>query len=364
MSKNIVSFFRARLFPWIAENASDRDALSGIDTKHFWIVPIAKTDPAYAEIEKELLAKFLGTKTLSDTVADQYRLRLIDDCGIRSLLMCHADGLPINIDQNIPFVFESFEPTFLQRLEFIIDAKIPACVPIPSRIVTDAVNNKDAIFEADLEPYLPNVVGWAIAPSSEFSGDSANVIYTRALINASDFRSASRNFANLLAELALSLPTDSHQWLFDQLYFAITSRKSEYLYLGLYQLLEFFFPLKGIASLKSALDFGGSLLELRAMCSDKLGWNVNHQFGARAATYYGTVAFAQICLNRSLPAEAGQEKIDTFKADAIGKIAELRHRIAHQSFAAAPVLDEELRTKTEALIILLVEAFNSYSTMH
>lgn len=360
MSKNVKTLFRGSVWDWLIENAQLEDTAASLDKTKFWIIPATSGDPELGELEKALVARFSATKVLSSKEIDQYHFRLVSEGEDRSLLICRTDGLPIQVKENLPFAFDTSSATFLQRMDFITTCKVPSPSVVPARLVIDAASSGTPLFEGDLEPYLPSVISWKISPSSSFYADDFGVTCIRVLINLSNTASPAHAFSNLIVQLALSIPAKDHDWLLDQLYFALTSRKLEYFFLGLYQLLEFFFPLKGITALKDKIGYKGTFLELRASCNEALGWNINHHTGARAAAQLASEAFANICLGRSLPTDASSEAVEKHKVDAIGKISDLRHLIAHQSFAARQTDEEGLSVKTEALLALLLEAFASY----
>lgn len=363
MSKNVKKFLQGAVWEWLITNSQLSDHVASLDKKAFFVVPAAAGDPSSVELSRQLIERFSRSKILSTKAVDEYIFRLISDDDEYLLLVCRRDGFPIKIEDDLPFVYETGNAIFLQVMDFITNENVPAPETVPPRLVIDAVSTGDALFEADLKPYLPHVVSWRVPTSNPYHGDSFEVACVRLLLNLNGAGSPVRRFSNLLVQLALVIPERNHDWLFDQLYFTLNSRKPEYLFLGLYQLLEFFFPLKGVAALKSALDYKGSYLQLRAFCSEALGWNINHHTGARAAVHLSSEAFADICLGRALPGGAAADAIEKHKMDAIVKISELRHTLAHQSFAARKVGDD-LDVKTEALLSLLIEAFDTYKRRH
>lgn len=364
MSRSVKTFLRGAVWTWLVKNAQLIESAAALDKERFFIVPLAPGDPGYGELTKTLIQRFSASKSVAIRFADEYVFRLLMEGDDLLVLASRIDGIPLRIGEAHPFELEKGDATFLQRMDFITAADLSAPAVIPARLLTDAVATNSAVFENDLEPYLPSVTSWRISKGSDFYGDSFEVICVRVLINIVGSDAPARRFSGLLVQLALAMPVKDHDWLFEQLYFALTSRKSEHLFLGLYQLLEFFFPLRGIAALKQALGFNGSFLQLREHCSNALGWNINHHTGARAAAQLCSEAFADICLGRALPANSPGDVIEKHKVDAIGKISELRHLLAHQSFAARKADEEGLNVKTEALLSLLIEAFTTYRRHH
>ena len=347
------------MWDWVSVNAQLNKLLEPIEKKNFWIVPSALGGHEALSTEKALLERFINTKVISQKEIDQYCFRLIAEGGDRYLLIAKVDGESINFIENDLFDFEEGNSTFLQQIDFIANFKIPSPAGIPSRLVVDALSKKESIFEADLKTYFPQVISWKISPSNPHFEDDFAVICVRAIINLTDLKSPIRDFSGLIVQLALVIPRENHDWLFDQLYFSIANKRLEYFFLGLYRMLEFFFPLKGVVALKSRIGYAGTFLELRAFCSETLGWNINHHTGARAAALLVSEAFANVCYGRTVQ-NSTSDAIEKYKLDAIGKISELRHMLAHQNFAEMKPDQTELMTKTEALLTLLTEAFVTY----
>ncbi len=360
MSKNVKAFLRGPVWKWLSKNTQLGDSAGSLKSDDFFVVPLAADDPNYKTLTAVLIKRFSTTKTLGSRVADEFVFRYLTDGEGVLILASRLDGLPLKVEGEAPFEFEPGDATFLQRMDFIVGEDLPSPTSVPARLLIDAISTKSALFEADLEPYLPQVVSWRLMPGTAFFADSFDVACARVLINLSGNNAPARKFSDSLSQLALVMPTQGHDWLFEQLFFALTSRKQEHLFLGLYQLLEFFFPLRGVSALKKAIGYQGSFLELRAYCSEALGWNINHHTGARAAAHLCSEAFANICFGRTLPADSASDVIEKHKVDAIGKISDLRHSLAHQSFATRNTDEEGLLVKTNALLSLLIEAFSAY----
>lgn len=362
MSKNIKQLMSQQFFPWILSN-SDIDVRNvSLNAEDLWIIPRTpgESTKEEKEQEKELIRRFSKTKTISTKTIDQYHFRVVSVYEDIFIFICKTDGTQLKTEDTLSFDFAKAEATFLQRMDFISSLEVPSASTIPSRILTEAIRNREAIFEKDLEAYLPDIIFWK-TPYLLHQSDQVDVLILQALLNLQKSISPAYEYAEKLTELSLSIPTKEHEWLFDQLNFAITSRKNEYLFLGLYQLLEFFFPFKGISALKERIGYNGSFLQLRAFCSESLGWNVNHSTGAKAAAHLASEKFASICLEQSIPTDTSPEKIEKYKMDAVAKISDLRHLIAHQNFSAKPSNEEDLRLKINALITLLIDAFDSYN---
>lgn len=361
MSKNIKTFMRNDVFDWLVQNSSDPMQVATLNRENFWIQPFAKTDTKPTEEEKELIRRFNSTKVDSQQEVDLWHFRIINESGVRQVMIANARGFFETNQSGFLFPFEIEKSTFLQRLEFIVEKGLSSVRKIPSRVLVSTVNSKEPILEADLEDYLPKVETWLIGMDSPSQGDSDQVLVSKALVNLEIDNNLVQKNGMQFAELAINLPDKNHEWLFDQVYFAICCRRPEHLYLALYRIFEFFFPMKGLTSLKSKLQFTGSILQLREYCTTSLNWNVNHQYGARAAADYGGTGFAKLCLDRELTHYADVEAERKLKSDAIEKITELRHRLAHQTFNKEVVTPDDLGKKIRALLSLLIESFGHYA---
>lgn len=360
MSKNIKKFIQNDIFDWLVQNSSDPAQVAGLDRKNFWIQPFVKTDSKPTEKEKQLIVRFESTKVTSQQEVDLWRFRIVDESGARQVMIANLRGSFETNQAGFLFPFEIGKSTFLQRLDFIIEMGISAIRPIPNRVLLSSVTSKEPIFEADLEDYLPKVETWSLSMDDPSRAEGDRVLVTKALVNLEIDNTLVWQNGLEFAELAVTLPEKDHDWLFEQVYFAISCRRPEHLYLALYRIFEFFFPMKGLMSLKAQLEFTGSMLQLREYCRTSLNWNVNHQYGARAAADYGGTAFAKLCLDREFAPDADEDTVRKLKADAIEKITELRHRLAHQTFNKEVVTPDDLGKKIRALLSLLIESFGQY----
>ncbi|EON13778.1 hypothetical protein [Pandoraea sp. SD6-2] len=360
MSKNIKKFIQNDIFDWLVQNSSDPAQVAGLNRNDFWVQPFAKTDSKQTEEEKQLIARFESTKVTSRQEVDLWRFRIVDESGARQVTIANIRGFFETNEAEFLFPFEIGKLTFLQRLDFIIEMGISAVRPIPNRILLSATTSKEPILEADLENYLPKVEAWSIGKDDASRIEGDRILISKALVNLEIDNALVRQNGLEFAELAVTMPEKDHDWLFDQVYFAISCRRPEHLYLALYRIFEFFFPMKGLMSLKAQLEFTGSMLQLREYCRASLNWNVNHQYGARAAADYGGTTFAKLCLDRELAPDADEDTVRKLKADAIEKITELRHRLAHQTFDKEVITPDDLGKKIRAILSLLIESFGQY----
>lgn len=356
MSKNIGKFIRNQVFDWLSENSTDPLSVSVADRSNFWISPYIPTNLEQKQNLDRLADEFAKSKIEDTTVFDDYRFgTIVADEGLYTVVGC-LSGSGANPIRGLDETYEEQTLSFLLRLEFLSSLKIPTKTPIPSRLIIDSILRKEPFFERDLEPFLPDLSVWR----SRVQRDEAyEVGYVRALLAMNEVSAPISQFRELLIQLALSLPRFSHSWLFDQLLLAIASHRIEFLYLRLYRLLEFFFPMKGLIGLRDRLKFEGSVLDLRSYCDTNLAWSVNHNTGLRTCVSFSSSAFAVTCHGKSEP-PGDEQAITRFKEDAMAKIAELRHKIAHQNFEKPAFGTQEVHQKTEALLIFLAEAFPTY----
>ncbi|WP_155808161.1 hypothetical protein [Bordetella petrii] len=360
MSKNIRNFIRGDIFDWLVQNSVDPGQFAGGRREDFWIRPFATKEVKPTEEEKQLIARFNSTKVTSQQEVDLWCFRIVNESGARQVMIANRRGSFETNQESFLFPFEIGKSTFLQRLDFVIGMKIPAVRPIPTRVLLSALTSKEPIFEADLEDYLPKVETWSLSADDSTRVEGDRVLVSKVLVNLEIDNALVRQNGLEFAELAVTLPEKDHDWLFEQLYFAISCRRPEHLYLALYRIFEFFFPMKGLLSLKAQLEFTGSMLQLREYCRTSLNWNVNHQYGARAAADYCGAAFAKLCLDRELAVDADEDTVRKLKIDAIEKITELRHRLSHQTFNKEVVTSDDLGKKIRAILSLLIELFGQY----
>ncbi|MFY3160165.1 hypothetical protein ACOTFR_12125 [Achromobacter xylosoxidans] len=361
MSRNVKKFIQHDLFDWLVSNSVDPGQLSQLDRNKFWIQPVAKETADISDKERELVEKFQSAKVVGTVDIDSWCLQIVDVADSRQVMIANRRGSFDDFGLGSFFSFASEDSNFLQRMQFIAGRNLVAARPIPNRIMIDAVQRKEPILEADLEIYLPKVATRITDAEEPSRSRHVGALFSKVLIELESDNYLIKTHGLEFAALALSLPEQDHDWLFDQLYYAICCRRPEHLYLALYRMLEFFFPIKGLSSLKSQLQYQGSVLQLREHCRSSLNWNVNHQYGARAAADYGGVNFAALCLGREISIDADADAVNKFKGDAIEKITDLRHRLAHQTFNGQVVTPADLESKTRAIIILLKDAFAQYS---
>ncbi|QCI13040.1 hypothetical protein E6B08_17420 [Pseudomonas putida] len=172
-----------------------------------------------------------------------------------------------------------------------------------------------------------------------------------------------------IIELARALPQNHHDWLFSQLYSVVRSRKIENVFLGLYKILEFFFPLQNVLELKEKISFKESNLNLIRHCIDTLQWHIGHYKGAQSSVNFASPRFAEIGLDRTFthkPSEAGNDnpRADAekkFKIKAMDYLSNIRHDLTHQNFSYKAYETDEMLRCCQALVSYLTEAFSQYS---
>ncbi|WP_186007441.1 hypothetical protein [Pseudomonas lactis] len=351
MTRNPITFIKGPLLEWLKKN-SDEGIIDA-----FWPVPCDRESADFRELCNNGVRLFQNcywgdAERLDGIFLSNFKLN--DD-----IYFCISSS-----DQ----LFETYDPTafglietelhFLQSSAFLVISDFKLKRPIPSRLL-----NGDT-FEDDLQKFFPKITAFRLAEDN--TREYLLATYIRVVLAAEPPESPSLIFKDELIALALLIPETDHNWLFFQLLSLITSKRHENLYLELYRLLEFFFPIANIFNLKNQIAYPGAPLELLENCRTQLSWNMNHNTGARAALKYSGTRFAEILSGEAfnLPPDCSREERDkktlAFKSTAMESLAELRHSLTHQNFKRTTVKRENLIKSTESLLVFLGEAFTAY----
>ncbi|WP_157636899.1 hypothetical protein [Burkholderia ubonensis] len=351
MSVNVKQLFGTALRGWIARNLADGPGT--VDAK-FWVVPVHPEDPEYDDLATTAIDVLNKTK-------------LIDSLEHESLvfvLLADSDGTKLCIgDKELPISnwdlaletdeFSEASLNFLQRAHITTKHGFAPRKLIPYAILKDA-----PVYEDDLLDYLPEICILKLEKDS--IADGLHVICLKALIAMEGESSHVYTLREDILNVGYSIPAESHDWIFGQLYSAVRSRRLANFYLELYKLFEFFFPIDSILNLADRLGYNKSELALLEYCRGTLSWNVNHQRGARSAAAYATTAFAEVCLGETFVGDAVQAT--TFKERAIERLTTTRHVLTHQDFRPAFVPEVELKQLTEGMLLFLRDAFSEYAS--
>ncbi|MEB2621441.1 hypothetical protein [Pseudomonas sp. YuFO8] len=351
MSINIKELLSVSLRNWVGSEMIAPDGVSV--AQKFWVNPVDEHDPEFKALVSEGIAKIECTRIVDSLKHDALLYVLIEDDSGRKIFISHSSGVLPEFRMDDSFSeFLDGELHFLQFAYLVTRFNVPAFQKIPHSLVDSL-----PIFEDDLLPYFPRVYVFDLKGSAGY--DDMWVVCLKASLLLERGQSYVADFYSHIVEVALSIPSDGHDWIFEQLLTAIQSSRLISFYLELYKIFEFFFPLDSIFKLADRLDFYNSELELLGHCRGALSWNVNHQRGARSALAYATVSFAEICLDEQYCASTSEV---AFKERAAEKMTTARHSLTHQDFRSVAVSSGELHRMTLALLVFLQDAFKEYSS--
>lgn len=227
------------------------------------------------------------------------------------------------------------------------------------------IMNDGYVFEEELLQMLPKLL--TLNLNNDFSGEKFELKLIRVLLYIEFLDKEYDILYEKIIELALSLPEDGHDWLYFELIRAIRSKKQDSMFLCLYKMLEFFFPLNNIFNFSNHIKFNGSILELLEYCRSQLNWNVNHNYGLRAAKDYASHNFCSFLdvnistIDEVSDVEHRKNKIDQMKSAGLEKLAKLRHALTHQNFKELETNDDEISKSIISIIIFLTESFSEYN---
>lgn len=220
------------------------------------------------------------------------------------------------------------------------------------------------VFEEELRQFLPKLL--TLSLEKKYTNEKPELKIIRVLLHVELLDKKHEAIHDKILELALSLPEEYHDWLYFELIRAIRAKKQDSMFLCLYKMLEFFFPLKNVFNFSERINFSGSPIQLLEHCRNELNWNVNHNYGLRAAKEYASHHFCSyLGINTSgldiIPEDDRTKKIDQLKSDGLDKLAFLRHSLTHQNFKDSDIKEEEISKSITAIIIFLTESFKKYA---
>lgn len=222
------------------------------------------------------------------------------------------------------------------------------------------------IFEEELIQTLPVLL--TLGVKKEHRNEKLEVKILRVLLYAELLDKKHTEIYEKIIELALSLPENNHDWLYYELIRAVRSKKNDSMFLCLYKMLEFFFPLKNIFNLSGQIDFSGSHLKLLEICRNELNWNVNHNYGLRGAKEYASHSFCSYLdmdmssIESITDDDTKNKKIESFKSAGLEKLSELRHSLIHQNFRDFEFDEEKIPKYISSILVFLTESFNEYNS--
>ncbi|MFC5475764.1 hypothetical protein [Paraherbaspirillum soli] len=352
MSTNITRFMQEDIYDWFFKNISEDVKPSFLARKDFWVVPVSTSDPEYANIVDHLKARFTATKIESCREIEGLGIAVVREGDKTLVCGAYKDGQSKLVVSDVAIGgINPYSLSFLQKMAFVSKLDARTSNPIDSQVWKN-----DPIFESDVETYLPEIICFEVETESSNSSD---VLILKFLLSLELGSKNVKAFRDDLIAVMLSIPNAEHDWLAQQLLYAVLSRRDSNFYAELYKLVEFFFPLFKISKLKKSINFSGSHLKLLDICMTDLGWHVNHQLGSRLALNYASVEFAEVMLKKAFVISEDEEK--RFKEDAMEKITELRHSLIHQIFKQNDPAEADITRATRSLLVFLSSSFEKYN---
>ncbi|NBB09518.1 hypothetical protein [Pseudomonas sp. SLFW] len=317
----------------------------------FWVIPVNEDHPEFENLVAVGIETIRRTRVIAYRETEEYLTVIFADADGKKVIVFKRDLALFGWD-----ILGSNELTvgrahFLQVAYMVGRFKIPA-----SSLISRGLVASSPIFEDDIVGHFPSYLTFKLEGDAIDEEEWMTFVKVGLLIELK--HAFVSDFQEKIVLVAAEIPSDGHDWIFEQLMAAFQSGRLASLYLELYKIFEFFFPLDNIYKLADRLGYLPSELELLEHCRGALSWNVNHQKGARSAILYASVAFAECCLNESYDPV---EDESLFKSRAIEKMTTARHALTHQDFKAVSIPSSTLEVYVDALLIFLKEAFRDYS---
>lgn len=350
MTRRLSDFIKGPFKKWIYENTH------GDKPEKFWLLPCNVESPDYDELVQEGIRAFSESTWAHIDTVDEFHIGKCTTNGA-SVFCITATHQEIEPNEATEFGLIESPLHFLQKSALLTKIGLQLPTLIPNYLVTEQS------FESDLEYYFPAVHGFETRDDVE---EYSLVTFLRVLLCIEPKDSPSLEFSQELINLASLIPDNEHDWLFFQIFSAARSKRLENLYLEIYKLLEFFFPIANIFNLKNAISFSGSPLLLLENCRNQLSWNMNHNSGTKAALKYAGINFAEVLFDETLTFDDSwtalerEKKTNAFKASAMEILSDTRHTLTHQNFKKTGVERAQLERRTSALLSFLNDAFVAY----
>ena len=352
MTNNPMNFMTNQFTKWFNANSG------GDATERVIVVPCSPDDgDVYIELVEKGTLFFKNCKWGCVIHKDDYYVLQLESENKEFFLYWNQGFENKNIIEEKMGLIED-DCHFLSKLAFYTEFNIQPTEPLKGLEVAGL------IYEEDLVKRLPKLLTLSLDRGYEKEKFEIKLIRVLLFVELPD--SKNEAIYDRVIELALSLPEKEHDWLYFELIRAIRSKKQDSMYLCLYKMLEFFFPLKNVFNFSSRISYAGSTLQLLEHCRSELNWNVNHNYGLRGAKDYASHAFCSYLgldismLDRMPEDEKKKNKIDQIKSDGLEKLSTLRHALTHQNFKDFETDDEEISKCIIAIVIFLTEAFANY----
>lgn len=346
MAINIRDLIKEDLWDWLTRSA---DSDFGESAGDFWVNPVPPSDAGYKDACDRELAFIKRVSKIDAYGGPHIRgLRFVAD-NLHYVCIQDIDGLDrLSVDQ--PDYYTELPVDFLLSVLVCTKLSLPSTRPIPVRLLTDS--RKDGALAGDLLDYLPRLRLFRLSREHE----EGSLIAILSSIYCETFRSGAGAWVGEEAlSLRLSIPERDHDWLLQEFIEVLAAKRLSSMYLNLYRLVEFFFPLQGVNSLKKGMGTNAAILDVLEKCRVNLGWYWQHGKSAKVAAsmapsgrFLAPLVAAGVC-SGSVEAADGAEKL-----------VNLRNELSHQGFKLINYEDAVLRAAITAAFIYCAEAFGKY----
>ena len=352
MTKNPMNFMENQFTRWFNSH-SGRDTVERV-----MVVPCSPDDgDIYHELVDEGINFFRNCEWGGKLHKDDYYITQLKSDG-KEFFIYWSKGFEYKNHTNEDIGLIEDKCHFLSNLVFYTQFNIQPNAQL------SLLEENGYIFEEELIKTLPDLLTLSI--DEEYGSEKLEVKIIRVLLYVELLDKKHEAIYENIIELALSLPEEDHDWLYFELIRAIRSKKQDSMFLCLYKMLEFFFPLKNVFNLSNRIAFSGSPLQLLEHCRNELNWNVNHNYGLRGAKDYASHAFCShlgldVSIIDEMPESSNKKnKIDQLKSDGLEKLSTLRHTLTHQNFRDFEVNEDEVSKHIFSIIVFLTESFREY----
>lgn len=352
MTNNPVSFMKKNFTDWFNSKTK------GTNVNSVFVTPCEDTHPDFKILMDNGVRIFKECQWGEVIRREDFCILQVTSDEKEYFLYWHMGLEPKQTQAEFDIGLDEDDCHFLLKLAFYT-----SCNFEPTSTLDDLITN-GVVFESDLISRLPYIQVLSLA--KKHANENINIKEIRVLLYVELLDSRHYYLYEYIIELALSLPEKDHDWLYYEIIRAIRSKNQDSVFLCLYKMLEFFFPLNNVFALSGSINFGGSLLKLLEHCKQDLNWNVNHNYGLRSTKEYASHHFAHYLgydtssVELITDNEDKKKKIDSIKSEALEKISKLRHKLTHQNFCVTDVSYDEILNSTIAITIFLTESFREY----
>ncbi|MCL6335691.1 hypothetical protein EXT66_17565 [Pectobacterium carotovorum subsp. carotovorum] len=353
MTNNLTTFMTSQFTQWFNQYSG------GETVERVIVVPCSPSDRViYDAMVSEGVSFFKSCEWGNKTHKDDYYIYQLK-VENKEFFLYWSKGFESDsvIDEDIGLIDDQCH--FLSNLVFYTEFNIQ-----PNRLLSSLETN-GYVFQDELIETVPKLL--TLSLGAEYGNEKFEIKIIRVLLYIELLDRKQEKIYDKIIGLALSLPEENHDWLYFELIRAIRSKKQDSMFLCLYKMLEFFFPLKNVFNLSTRISYSGSPLQLLEYCRNELNWNVNHNYGLRGAKDYSSHAFCShldfdlSTVDTMTDNESRKNKIDQLKSDGLEKLSTLRHTLTHQNFRGFEVEENEISKYITAIIVFLTESFSEYS---